>query len=106
MRGISESIFDLLDNDHFRRMSGMYLGQKRIDILRGLLEGYMNAVKYWNITDDKAIKFERFREWLIEYYSEGQYNAGWDYLILYHCNNDQYKAVDTFFELYDKFNSR
>ena len=103
MTKLPESIFELIDTESFRLRPGMYLGEKSINVLNAFIDGYQYALDSYNIKDEKNIKFERFRDWVIEYYSRGEYSGGWMHLILEDCNGDQQKSVDKFFDLYDKF---
>src|SRR5687767_14450943 len=104
MTRLPASLFDLIDTDSFRQRPGMYLGQKSIALLNALINGYIYAVDSYQISDDKEIKFRTFRDWVVKFYHAGQYNGGWEHLILEKCNGDSEKAVDTFFDLYDRFN--
>lgn len=103
MTKLPESIFELIDTKSFRLRPGMYLGQKSIDVLNAVIDGYCYALDSYKITDKRSEEFEKFREWVIKYYSRRQYTGGWKHLILEDCKGDQQKSVDKFFELYDKF---
>ena len=98
-----KSIFELIDTKSFRERPGMYLGQKNIDLLSAMIEGYQYAIDSYEILDDKSIRFEKFRDWVVNFYNAGEYTGSWKHLILDDCNGDSQKAVDTFFNLYDRF---
>jgi hypothetical protein len=103
MTELPESIFDLIDLESFRLRPGMYLQIKSIDVLRAFIDGYQYALDSYKVKDEKNERFEKFREWVLEYYSRPQYTGGWNHIILENCKGDQEKSVDKFFELYDKF---
>jgi len=100
---LPKSIFELIDTESFRERPGMYLGQNNIDLLSAFIDGYQYAIDSYQILDEKNIRFEHFRDWVIKFYSAGQYTGNWKNLILDNCNGDNQKAVDTFFTLYDTF---
>jgi hypothetical protein len=81
----------------------MYLGLKSIDILNAFIDGYQYALNSYNVKDEKNIKFEHFREWVLLQYSRPSYSGGWKHIILEDCEGDQEKSMDKFFELYDQF---
>jgi hypothetical protein len=83
----------------------MYLGQKSILMLSAFIDGYQYALHSFEISDHKSTKFDDFRNWVIHFYKAGQYSGGWHHLILDNCNDDDQKALDIFFELYDRFKS-
>jgi hypothetical protein len=106
MTKLPESIFDLIDLEGFRLRPGMYLGLKNIDVLNAFIDGYQYALESYNVKDEKSIKFEEFRGWVLGEYARPQYTGGWKHIILEDCQEDQGKSMDKFFELYDRFKKR
>ena len=71
--------------------------------MNAFIDGYQYALNSYKIKDDKNKRFEKFRGWVLQYYSRPVYTGGWKDLILEDCKGDQQKSVDQFFELYDQF---
>ncbi|HRH47445.1 MAG TPA: hypothetical protein PLP23_01765 [Panacibacter sp.] len=103
MTQLPKSIFDLLELEDFRLRTAMYLGEKKICVLRAFIDGYFYATDTHNLKliDDK--RFLKFNDWTALHFGWRESTAGWKNIILDECNRDEEKAVDKFFEVYDKF---
>lgn len=99
-----KSIFEILDLDHFRKRPAMFLGEKSISKLRTYMIGYQTCETY-NRIKSKETKppFWLFFPWICKYYSHSGSYYSWDGIILQNCNNDEEKALDTFFQRLDEF---
>ena len=92
---------ELLELEHFRMRIAMYIGEKRLSTLKGFFDGIYYSLDVYNIDEENV--FEGLHEWTAKYYGWEDTNAGWKNIILSECENDEYKAVDEFFKIYDKF---
>ena len=86
-----------------RQRPGMYLGTNTISKLHDHLQGYMMSNWFNNIQNpiDKHF-FENFNDFVNSYY-ELKTNANWKDVILEQSFDNEQNALETFFELYDKF---
>ncbi len=84
----------------------MYIGDKKITILRAFIDGYLFALEANNINLAEKEKFTEFHDWVANYFGWYESTAGWKNIILEECNGNEEIAVDKFFELYDKFIKR
>jgi len=103
MEQLPKSIFALLASESFRTRPGMYIGEKKISILRAFIDGYFYATESKNTTSSEKEKFAEFHDWVANYFGWYESTAGWKNIILKECDGDEEKAVDKFFEVYDKF---
>ena len=99
MKQHPNSIFELLSSENFRFRPEMYIGKKNVTILRAFIDGYFYAE---NNSLEKE-KFEEFHDWVANYFGWFESTAGWNNIILEECNGDEEKAIDKFFEIFDKF---
>lgn len=99
-----QSIFDLIVDEDFRKRTAMYLGEKKISILRGFIYGYFYGldVKEIHLRESEP-NFDKFNDWVVTYYNWYESTAGWENIILKECGGDEKLSVDKFFELYDEF---
>ena len=100
----TESIFDLINDDNFRKRTAMYIGAKKISILKGFIDGYFYGldVKEIHLRETEP-KFEKFSDWLANRFHWHESTAGWKNIILKECGGDEKLSIDKFFELYDEF---
>ena len=100
----TESIFDLMNEENFRKRTAMYIGEKKINILKGFIDGYFYGldVKEIHLRESEP-KFEKFSDWVANHFNWYESTAGWKNIILKECDGDEKLSVDKFFELYDKF---
>lgn len=103
MEQTPNSIFELLSSKSFRSRPGLYIGEKKISILRAFIDGYFYAAEFDKINSDRREKFAEFHDWVANYFGWNESTAGWKNIILEECNGDEEIAVDKFFEVYDKF---
>ena len=101
---IPESIFDLIKEESFRKRTAMYIGEKKISLLKGFMDGYFHGLDAKEIhLRETEPKFAKFHDWVANYFKWYESTAGWKNIILKECGNNEELAVDKFFELYDKF---
>ncbi|WP_299215092.1 hypothetical protein [uncultured Aquimarina sp.] len=91
----------LLESDNFRSRIGMYLGEKKISTLKGFLDGIYYSFDAYDLKEENL--FEGLHDWVANYYGWTESTAGWKNIILEECGNDEVKAVDEFFKIYDEF---
>ena len=103
MKHLPKSLFDLLKLKNFRLKTEMYIGDKKINILKAFIDGYLFALEANNIYQAEKEKFTEFHDWVANYFGWYESTAGWKNIILEECNGDEEIAVDKFFELFDKF---
>nr|WP_321237197.1 hypothetical protein [uncultured Psychroserpens sp.] len=94
----------LLDSESFRSRTAMYIGEKKISVLKGFLDGAYYSFVAYDVNEENL--FEGFHDWVAEYYGFSESTAGWKNIILKECGNDEVKAVDEFFTVYDKFKNK
>ena len=101
---LPKSIFELIDSESFRKRTAMYIGEKSISNLRIFMDGYQ-ACELFNEIKTKGTKppFWIFFNWICKYYNHSGSYSWWDGIILQNCENDEAKAIDTFFERFDEF---
>ncbi len=98
-----KTIFELINHDNFRQRTAMFIGHKRINLLRAYIDGYFYAKWAGDIADVEDEEFSKFHDFTAEYFGWRESTAGWHNIILDECQGDEEKAVDKFFEVYDKF---
>jgi hypothetical protein len=91
----------LITSESFRNKTEMYIGEKRISSLKSFFDGIYYSFEIHNIEEENI--FKGFNEWTAKYFNWKESTAGWKNIILKECENDEKKAVDKFFEIYDKF---
>jgi hypothetical protein len=91
----------LLESENFRIRTAMYIGEKRISTLKSFFDGIHYSIDVYNIKEEKI--FLGLDEWTAKFYLLKETTAGWKDIILEDCENDEEKAVDEFFKIYDKF---
>ena len=91
----------LLESESFRSRTAMYIGEKKLSTLKGFLDGAYYAFDAYDVKEINL--FEGFHDWVVDYYGWNESTAGWKNIILKECDNDEMKAVDEFFKIYDKF---
>lgn len=103
----TESIFDLINEENFRKRTAMYIGEKKISILKGFIDGYFYGldVKEIHLRESEP-KFVNFSDWVANHFNWAESTAGWKNIILKECDGDEKLSVDKFFELYDKFKKK
>jgi hypothetical protein len=86
-----------------RQRPGMYLGTNTISKLHDHLQGYMMSNWFNNIDNpiDKSF-FDNFNDFVYRHYGV-RTNDNWKGVILDQCFGNEQNALETFFELYDKF---
>lgn len=103
MNQLPKSIFELLTSENFRNRPAMFIGEKKISILRAFIDGYLLGAERDNTTLREKEKFAEFHDWVANYFGWYESTAGWKNIILKECNGNEESAVDKFFEIYDKF---
>jgi hypothetical protein len=99
----SNSIFELIDSEYFRKRPAMYLGEKSISRLKLYMDGYQMCEYINDIKSDTEPPFWLFYEWIVRYYKHNGSYYNWDGVILLNYENDEEKSVDIFFERFDEF---
>jgi len=82
----------------------MYFGSKSLKALEGHIYGYQTALQVHKIEEERFFYSTHFNEWLLYSRKVGSKCSimGWaNYLI--EISEDEGKAFDKFFELYDEF---
>jgi hypothetical protein len=90
----------------FRRMKlrpGMYLGEKTITALWHFVNGYISACFFKGIEEDLNPRWPIFNEFVKRKTGFAESTSGWKHMILTHCNDNEERAVDVFFEFLDQF---
>lgn len=101
---LKESIFDLITDANFRKRTAMFISEKKLSVLRGFMDGYFYGIDSKEIQlEESEPKFEKFKDWVANYFNWEYSTAGWKNIIIKECGGDENLAVDKFFELYDKF---
>jgi hypothetical protein len=96
----SEYLYKMLQS--IKHRPGMYLGKCSISRLRSFLDGYMLARQECGLpTTQEEMQFDKFQEWIKERFKI-ESSHGWDSIILFY-SADERDALDTFFELFEKF---
>ena len=94
----------LLESETFRSRTAMYIGEKRLSTLKGFLDGVYYSFDAYDVKEEDY--FNGLHDWVANYYGWNETTAGWSQIILIECGNDEEKAVDEFFKVYDKFNGK
>lgn len=93
--------------DAVRKNPSMYLGGKSITLLNAFLTGFSACERYNHLCDDSRLlplDFWYMNEFVAHCYDDDySSNAGWAFIILQHCNGDEEKALNKFFDFYDEF---
>lgn len=98
------SLFRLLEQKKFREKTGMYISESKISTLYGFILGYWTAIEYLEVEIfENEPTFEKFNEWIADYFGWKESTTGWKNIILAESENDERKALTEFFKLYDKF---
>ncbi len=68
------------------------------------MDGYFASESIHNVTSPNTNPpFWLFFYWICKYYNHNGSYYNWDCIILMNCENDEEKALDTFFERFDEF---
>lgn len=98
------TIYQLFDSESFRKRTPMYIGEKSISKLRLFMIGYEMCEQFNKIkSKDTRPPFWLFFPWICKYYNHNGSYYNWDGIILQNCENDEAKALDTFFARFDEF---
>ncbi len=93
--------------DMLRKRPEMYIGGRSITQLHAFLMGFSACERYNHLADEERLfplSFWYMNEYVAHRYNdEYSANAGWAYIILQHCDGDEEKALNKFFDLYDDF---
>ncbi len=101
-----QNIYNLLDSELFRDKIEMYIGDRTLSSLANFLNGAFFTLKLYEINrDNHEPDFDKFHDWVAEYYNWKESTSGWKNIILKESNNDEKSAIDEFFKIYDKFKS-
>lgn len=100
------SISSLLEK--IRERPGLYLLGKGITSLCDLVTGYQLGIMEYDTLEEKReiIPLDFFRymsEFAVFRLNPRIRNMGWWHAVLEHCEGDEEKALNKFFELYDEF---
>jgi hypothetical protein len=101
---MSKDLYKLLEQIEYR--PGLYLGSKSITALCLFLQGYSYALEINNLSTEQHKDFKHFHEWIalkLNYYES---TSGWRNMILESQNQDETKALDTFFMYFNQFKNR
>jgi hypothetical protein len=91
----------LLESESFRNKTEMYIGEKRISTLKSFFDGIYYSFDTYKIKEKDI--FIGLNQWTAKYYDWEETSAGWKDIILIENGNDEEKALNEFFEIYDKF---
>ncbi len=94
---------ELLEMESFRSRTEMYIGEKKISILKSFFDGIYYSLEAYELKEENI--FEGFDNWVANYYGWNESTAGWKNIILKESENNETKSVDEFFRIYDKFKS-
>ncbi len=93
-------LYDLIGN--IQKRPAMYLGQPSITHFQAFLAGYFFARHQLGEPDTQQEKhFAHFQTWIQQKFNIIS-SQSWDQIILF-FSQDEYKALDLFFELFDEF---
>lgn len=93
-------LYDLIRN--IQKRPAMYLGQPSISHLRTFLAGYFFACHQFGEPETIQVKhFSNFQTWIQQKFKITS-SQSWDKIILF-FSQDEYKALEQFFELFDEF---
>jgi hypothetical protein len=93
-------LYDLIRN--IQKRPAMYLVQPSISRLRTFLAGYFFARRQLGEAETLQEKhFSKFQSWIQEKFKITS-SQSWDKIILF-FSQDEYKALEQFFELFDEF---
>lgn len=93
-------LYDLIRN--IQKRPAMYLGQPSISHLRTFLAGYFFARYQLGQTETEQEKqFSDFQAWVQQQFKVTS-SQSWDKIILFFSQDEQ-KALESFFELFDEF---
>lgn len=105
---LEKSINKLLNSPEDRKRAGMYLGEAKITNLQNYIYGYMDCLYDYKLDSFEKIvglktPFYFFHDFIAIHYNWSSSTAGWKGIILKECNNDELKALKTFYNLFDEF---
>ncbi len=95
-------LYDLIRN--IQKRPAMYLGQPSISHLRTFLAGYFLACHQLGKPETEQEKhFSNFQTWIQQKFKITS-SQSWDKIILF-FSQDEYKALEQFFELFDEYST-
>jgi hypothetical protein len=95
-------LYDLIRN--IQKRPAMYLGQPSISHLRTFLAGYFFARHQLEQPETEQEKqFSSFQDWVQQRFKVTS-SQSWDKIILFFSQDEQ-KALELFFKLFDEFSS-
>ncbi|MDZ7879657.1 MAG: DUF5071 domain-containing protein [Saprospiraceae bacterium] len=99
----------VLTNDlyaHLKQMQprpALYLGETSITALWHYVSGYTSACYFKGMEEELTPRFELFHEFAKRKTGFYESTSGWKHMILSHCEGDETKALDLFFDYFDEF---
>ena len=98
---IVKDLYQHLDQIKFR--PALYLGGLSISKLESYINGYNAACHFKGIEEQLKPRWELFHEFAKRKTNFYESTGGWCYMILSHCEGDEEKAIELFFEYFDEF---
>ena len=81
----------------------LYLGSKTISSLSAHILGYTIACYYKGVEETLVPDFTYFNDFVVDHYKTGTAEEGWKSILLRSNQNNNKKAFDEFFKLFDSF---
>jgi hypothetical protein len=97
------NFYQLLDK--IKTRPALYLGKRSIFSLQAFLDGYTCACRQLGISvTEQEQEFAEFQDWIEKQFNQPSTHS-WARIIVFY-SEDESQALDTFFELFDKFLQR
>ncbi len=103
MNYYGKNLYEILENEEFRKRTGMFIGENRIHTLKSFIDGFLFAEEINSVENELFPPFENFHNWIADYFKWGESTAGWHNIILQENNYNETLAIKSFFELFDLF---
>jgi hypothetical protein len=98
----AQTLHELLTSEHFRRRPAMWIGKLSIIELRSFIDGYLLAIRNYEIEEEINIFSIDFHDFVADYYKKPS-AAGWALNIWADNYGNAEQCFKDFFMLYDRF---
>ena len=89
--------------DQIKPRPALYLGRLSISKLDSYINGYQAACSFKGIEEQLTPRWALFHEFAKRKTNFYESTGGWCYMILSHCEGDEERAIELFFEYFDEF---
>ena len=91
---------------HVEKRPAMYFGKKSVSLLRAYLEGFLSALRAYDLPTESEPPFYGFHDWVALRLGYYESTLGWSNMLLEAADGDEAKALDNFFVLLEEYKNK